>query len=324
MDLNNVNEWADFWRYQIGVNVIPAVTRNKRPIVEWKQYQNVPITEDQHNGWKEQDKFKDRMALLGKVWHNDAKKNLYLILVDLDNQKAIEEFCTYKGVSTPLQEIAKGPNLIVEQHNDEPHKAHVLFYASHPFPKKSSDKAALSTRLDKNQVPAIEVKGAGEHGLLFCTPSPHGYNYEIIGTTELNTVVDAFESHIDNICSKYGIPYLNGNGNGNGNNLTPIKELFNEDTKIYEGHNRHEALLRAIDSRLILLYNKITEDEIKSLAIIWNQKHCIPPLDDKEFNKQWKQAKAFITKQINAKQQQAQTPTEERYRVNWQHVLSNK
>ena len=88
--------------------------------------------------------------------------------------------------------------------------------------RRGSDIAVLSTRLDNNQIPAIEVKGAGEHGLLFCTPSPHknGHNYEIIGTTELDTAVDAFESHIDNICSKYGIPYLNGNSN-NGNNKAP-------------------------------------------------------------------------------------------------------
>ena len=145
--------------------------------------------------------------------------SFYKIVVDLDNQKAIDEFCARNGVITPLSELANSNSLIVEEHKDAPDKAHSIIYATHPFPKKSSDIAALSTRLDSNQVPAIEVKGAGEHGLLFVTPSPHknGHNYEIIGTTELSSVVDAFESHIDNIWSKYGIPYLNGNNN-NGNN----------------------------------------------------------------------------------------------------------
>ena len=211
--MQSLNEWADFWRYQVGGNLIPADTRNKRPVVEWKQYQNDPVPEEQHQQWKRENAFKDGMAIIaGKVWHNAAKKNLYVILVDLDNQKAIDEFCTRNGVITPLSELAK--SVIVEQHKDQPDKAHIIFYATHPFPKKSSDIAVLSSRLDSNQVPAIEVKGAGEHGLLFVTPSPHknGHNYEIIGTKELDTIaVDAFESHIDNIYSKYGIPYLNGN-----------------------------------------------------------------------------------------------------------------
>ena len=135
MHLNNINDWADFWYYQIGANVIPADTRNKRPVVEWKQYQNVPIPQEQHNEWKQQGAFKDGMAIIaGKVWHNETKKGLYLILVDLDNQKAIDEFCTRNGVMTPLSELAK--SLIVEQHKDQPHKAHIIFYATHPLPKK--------------------------------------------------------------------------------------------------------------------------------------------------------------------------------------------
>jgi hypothetical protein len=28
-ELNRINDWADFWRYKIGVNVIPANTRKK-------------------------------------------------------------------------------------------------------------------------------------------------------------------------------------------------------------------------------------------------------------------------------------------------------
>ena len=76
------------------------------------------------------------MAIIaGKVWHNETKKGLYLILVDLDNQKAIDEFCTRNGVMTPLCELAK--SLIVEQHKNQPHKAHIIFYATHPLPKKS-------------------------------------------------------------------------------------------------------------------------------------------------------------------------------------------
>ena len=89
------NLWADFWRYVIGVNVIPANTREKIVSVPWKPYQTDPVSEEQHQQWKQEGAFDSGMAIIaGRVWHNPFKKVLYLILGDLDNQKAIDEFCT--------------------------------------------------------------------------------------------------------------------------------------------------------------------------------------------------------------------------------------
>ena len=69
--VKNNNEWADFWRYRIGCNVIPSDTRNKRPVVEWKKYQNDPVPEEQHQQWKRENSFKDGIAIIaGKIWHN--------------------------------------------------------------------------------------------------------------------------------------------------------------------------------------------------------------------------------------------------------------
>ena len=44
-------------------------------------------------------------------------------------------------------------------------------------------------------------------------------------------------------------------------------------------------------------------EEIKSLAEQWNQKHCNPPLDNKEFEKQWISATNFIAKNTNGQKQ---------------------
>ena len=44
-----LNQWADFWRYRIGVNVIAADTKNKTIHDEWKDWQNNPIPEELHN-----------------------------------------------------------------------------------------------------------------------------------------------------------------------------------------------------------------------------------------------------------------------------------
>ena len=112
---------------------------------------------------------------------------------------------------------------------------------------------------------------------------------------------------------QYGIPYLNGTNNNNNNNSTPIQELFNEDTKIYEGHNRHEALLRVMLSLLRRNNGILTQDQIKQLAGDWNRQHCIPALDEKEFDKQWKDAIKFIQTHREQKQSSSSNQNGEKY-----------
>jgi len=50
--LGDYNAWADFWRDQIGVNVIPADTSDKKPIVSWLEWQDKPIPRKLHDEWK--------------------------------------------------------------------------------------------------------------------------------------------------------------------------------------------------------------------------------------------------------------------------------
>jgi hypothetical protein len=88
----------------------------------------------------------------------------------------------------------------------------VYFLSDRPYAKKSSNTANKKI-FDPYSMPAIEVKGEGEHGILFCSPSIHknGYRYEIIETKEPAIVNQDYEIHIDNICRKYGLTYLDGN-----------------------------------------------------------------------------------------------------------------
>ena len=73
---STVNEYADFWRYNIGVNIIPADTRNKKPLVKWSEYQNKPIPEWEHNQWKKSGMFCKGLAIiLGRVWHRSDRKS---------------------------------------------------------------------------------------------------------------------------------------------------------------------------------------------------------------------------------------------------------
>ena len=67
--LTSTNDWAKFWYYDIGVNVIPANTREKKPMFGWKQLQNNPLSEEGFQRWIDQDAFKDGLSIIpGKVW----------------------------------------------------------------------------------------------------------------------------------------------------------------------------------------------------------------------------------------------------------------
>jgi P4 family phage/plasmid primase-like protien len=292
------NTCADYWRCYVGVNTIPANTRKKVTYEPWAEYQSKSISEEQYNEWKIKGAFNNGIAvILGRVWHNKQRLGLYLNGIDLDNCKAIKEVCRRNGKTISISNLAQWT--LVEQHLDDPNKLHIYVYSHKPFAKKSSDKASIggysTSKLKNNEIPAIEVKGEGSDGIFFCSPSFHrdGNRYQIIDTKE-PVIADDFEKHIDNICRKYGLKYLDSSESNSRLRLTPINELFKEDAIIYEGHNRHEALLRVMESLLKRNAGILSLDKIGQLASEWNTNHCNPPLNEKEFRRQWKCATKFI------------------------------
>jgi hypothetical protein len=303
--LNDMNSWADYWRKVIGVNIIPANTRAKKTFTEWKQWQTKPIPDEVHEQWKKEGKFADGMAIiLAKVWFGDHR-NKYLIFVDCDNLRAIEEFCTRSGETVSLNKIAE--KFIVEQHKDDRSKAHILFYSDIPFPKKSSDTnvPGLSDKIRTDEVPAFEVKGNGTHGIAYCTPSIHkdGEPYEFIGVTTPQTLSEEaakqMVEHIDAICRKYKIKYLellSDEGNDSYKALIPMSELYSNGFEIYQGHNRLEALLRVMESMILKMRGQpgMSLETIKTFARFWNEKHCVPPKTEDEFEECWQGALKFI------------------------------
>jgi DNA replicative helicase MCM subunit Mcm2 (Cdc46/Mcm family) len=309
VDDEEANRYADFWRYEIGVNVIPAASVNKNPIVEWKKYQDSPVSEEQYNEWKGQNMFANGVAvILGKVWHKPDKRDYYLVGIDLDNKKAINDICTRNGKTLTLEQWAS--RTLVEQHKNNRNKAHIYFYSSRPLIGKSSDKNIMGDKIDRNEIPAFEIKSLGRHGIFICANSMHatGSRYEIIGDNKTPAVLDGrlageLEHHIDNICQKYGIDYLNLGRVGGGQSRIPIEEFFKEGVTIEEGHNRHEALLRVMESLIARNRTILPLDEIKEIAIKWNNKVCRPPLDDTELDNQWNDAVGFISRKLEEKQE---------------------
>ena len=285
----NINDWADFWYYIVGVNVIPADTINKETYETWSEWQNNSIPENLHIERKNTKKYSNGIALIpGTVWRG-SNKDKNLVFIDLDNQKAIDEICSCFGAKD-LEELSK--HIIVEQHKDNTSKAHLYFYSDHQFKKKSSDATNFKDKIENNEIPGIEVKGLGEHGIAFCSSSLHedGYPYEIIEIKEPQTCGKKVEDILFQIYKKYNLNVDNNSGK------IPIEKLFHTGFKIYEGHNRHEALLRIMESLIQRNKSILDLEKIKNLSYDWNQKHCQPPLNEKEFEAQWKDALNFVGK----------------------------
>ncbi|WP_186434034.1 phage/plasmid primase, P4 family [Candidatus Nitrosocosmicus arcticus] len=291
----DVNEWADYWFYVFGVNVIPADSQNKTPLIAWKDFQDKPVPEEQYKEWRDQKKFDKGISIIaGKIWRGIYKEK-YLACIDFDNKKGIDEFLTFFPTTKTLDELSS--KTLVEQHVDNKEdKAHVYFIVEKPLTKKSGINTTSRTFGDHNTLlPAIEVKSEGGHGLMICTPSLHkmGCKYEIVGRiipSVLNiSQSEGLEDALDQIYKKYG--HVGEKNNGE----VLIADLFKENCRVTVG-SRHKSLLRIIGSLLVRLKPVMTEDEIKEIAYRWNQHHCEPPLDDNEFRSIWVQQIKFVSK----------------------------
>ena len=240
-----LNDWSDFWYYEIGVNIIPANTKEKNTFIGWTEWQDQSIPEHLHERNKRLGYYNNGIAIiLGLIWRGKFKSK-YLVAIDLDNKKALDEFCRER-----LEDLKQ--KTLVEQ-TSNPEKMHIYFIVDREIPNKSSDKVDVSKsdKIQANEIPAIEVK-SNSKGIMFCSNSCHknGSNYRIIGTLKPQVFeASRIQDQISIICDKYGIPYgfNNNNGNNYNNNNSDIgptiQELFTPGTKILEGHNRHLGIL---------------------------------------------------------------------------------
>ena len=96
MDKDYANYMADYNRNTFGVNVIPADTQSRVEYPSWKNWQDKPIPQSQHEEWKATGAFSKGMARIhGRIWHrSDLEHDTYLFSVDCDNQAGMD--LTYK------------------------------------------------------------------------------------------------------------------------------------------------------------------------------------------------------------------------------------
>jgi hypothetical protein len=329
--LDDFNGWADFWRYTIGVNVIPADTEKKRTYENWKEWQEKPITDEIHKSWKTENAFSRGMAvILGEVFHRPDRKGQRFIFIDADNQKAIEEIYKILGIvvkDKPYESIQQlAEDFLVEQHEDDSTRAHIYFYAKKTLSNKSSNKnnPTLSPKLAGNEIPSLEIKS--DRGIAYCSPSYHihGHIYQISGTIEPFTLdeeqIDKLQEHLNILCKEYGIEYAdasvltntvsqedhNAQEKFNGQS-TLASKLWQENTIVYRGHNRHGAMLSIMDSLLIKFPNE-SEEFVFGIAEMKNQQMCKDengkpaPLTKEEMLSLLKQARTFAAEKIEERQ----------------------
>ena len=160
-NLNDIDSMADFWYYERGLNVIPANTKEKKTFENWSNWQDHPIPVDVHESYKKAGYYKNGIAIItGKIWRG-RDKSKYLVAIDFDNKKAIEEFV---GSDTSLEDLKQ--ITLVEQHSDLT-KMHIYFIVDREIPNKASDKTNTGTpanQINSNEIPALEVK-SNEKGI---------------------------------------------------------------------------------------------------------------------------------------------------------------
>src|SRR5215203_25141 len=150
-----LNEWSDYWFYEIGANIIPANTREKNTFIGWSECQGKPISNEVHESRKKNGYYNNGIALIpGPLWRG-PHEGKYLVAIDLDNKKAIEEFCRNN-----LEKL-KQQTLVEQTANLE--KMHIYFIVEREIPNKASDTvdATKSTKIQANEIPALEVKSNG-------------------------------------------------------------------------------------------------------------------------------------------------------------------
>jgi hypothetical protein len=294
------NETADFLFNIIGSNPIPADTKNKRINVSWGEYQNTSVSVELHISRKEKGEYEKGLAVITGKIYKGKNEGKYLIGIDCDNKKAIDEIINSLGFKA-IDELSNWT--WVEQHKDNLNKAHIYILSTKPF--KSKGRNPDNIKLESlNEIPAIEVKC--ERQTMFTAPSIHenGYLYEILGTRE-PILCNEFETHLDNICRKYGIEYIEKNKEYNNNYNTSklpnqLRQLINildipQDFQyhISEG-NRHDILLAFADSLLIKYRESKNLEELKNFFYEVNNRLCSPsPLPESEIKSIWRDALRF-------------------------------
>jgi len=295
----SANDYADFYRYEWGINVVPSngcqlfkgdkVPPEHTPEA-WREWTDKPIPLELHEKWKEGKKFdQGLMRVTGPVWHKEELKNYKYCSVDSDNSLAMTEFM----VNGPIENSEKH---VIEMHLGTSSKCHWEFYIKKDaiLTGKASDarNPELEDKFTNNKAPNFEVKIG--NGVMFGAPSMHpdGTKYEFLGKN-IPVLIDGdkLQLKIKSICKKYNL--ISGDGE------IKVKDLVQSGVIIQEGQDRSGGVLRFVDSlcrRLSPLY--LPEDYFVNAAFWFYKTHAAPGYTDEKIRETAIQAVKWVSNQI--------------------------
>lgn len=297
--MTSIYDNLHYFYYQMGINLIPMDSRNKRPLVNWKEWQDKVIPNEIFEKLKNEGLFKNGFALFtGRIWRG-PNRGKYLICIDIDNNGGMEEFVASFTEIKSIQELSQ--HTLVVQHEDaKSERAHIYMIVEKPIHKICGiSTISIINKEINSELPAIEVK-TDSSTLLIGPGSLHknGFHYEIQGTKSIQILDDKktslLKTALDNICLKYNGNYTKYPS------LPSLQEMDEDDYLVYAGNNRHLNLLRKIDSWYSLSNKVLTFDELFKRAMTWNDLHCKPPLDENEASILVKQSMGWINTKIDS------------------------
>ena len=303
--ISSANDWADLW-YDMGLKPIPR--NGKTPMIKYGDLRGNPLQKELFEQWKTEGKFDINMCIMvDKVVSNTssvvdkwAKEDSprYLNFADLDNQKAIDEFCTWNGMKITLEEISK--HVMIVQHEDDKTHCHIYWFSKKPMKRRTLDTdSKIVKKIRNNEVPAIEIKGEGD--VAFCPGGKHenGFPYLPIGIHE-PLQSEEIGDHINSILTKYQLPLCDKDSNGGNRNNSGkfnAKNLFSFGEKVREGARNNTIF--DLCRKVISNNRDLPEAIVKKLCFDCNQELCEPPLSDTEVESIFKSAQNYIAEEKN-------------------------
>jgi hypothetical protein len=194
--LKTTEDHANYWFYDIGVQVIPFNTRERRPVlpkVEHTEFFERLMKVEEFNNFKDRGCYDNGFIIkLGQI-EKGKYKGKYLNALDLDNHRAIQEFCAGRTLSDLSKEM------LVEQRPDDSSRCHILWFSNNPVKSLGQQRPATEEGLNFS----IKTKGP-----FFVSNSPNrnGNSYEFVEGCSLDpSVIHGMKNHINCICEKYKI-----------------------------------------------------------------------------------------------------------------------
>lgn len=246
--------------YDFGANPIPVDPVTKGALIKWERWQNERMPREYfdylcRNFFNEGNGV---AAITGRLY--EKNEGLNFIGIDVDNEPGVTTLhrrATGKNISR--EDFTKS-GVPVDGYSED--KEHIYFTS------KRQIKPLGPTSSNDPNCPKIEVRSIEKTYIIFA-PSLSKDNktkrqiYAYPDQELEFKECDWLEGRVDQILNEYGVSYLSDNGDSND---IPIADLFKKDFVIYEGHNRHKALLRVMDSLLRRNYGILDLETIKGDA----------------------------------------------------------